>query len=250
MKIDFSGRAALIAGAGGGMGLQVANDLIRAGAEVTLADLKPRPDDIADGPGKSRYLQGDLTDDDFVREAVGQASAGGRLDYLVNTVGVLMFGKDVSCVDIDLDIWRRSIEVNLTAVMLATRHSVPEMKKTGGGSIIHFSSIQSLRGDEKVQEGYGAAKGALRSFSKSVAIQFAADGIRSNAILPGYIDTPMQDRFKSDPARMEAMRQTIPLKRIGQPEDVSAACMFLLSDASSFITGTELVIDGGTTARP
>jgi len=124
------------------------------------------------------------------------------------------------------------------------------MKKTGGGSIIHFSSIQSLRGDALAQEAYGAAKGALRSFSKSVAIQFAGDGIRSNAILPGYIDTPMQDRFKKDPARMEAMRQVIPLKRIGKPEDVSGACMFLLSDAASFITGTELIIDGGTTARP
>ena len=140
--------------------------------------------------------------------------------------------------------------VNLTSMVLTARAAVPCMKAAGGGAMVHFSSIQALRGDRRAQDAYGASKGAIISFSRSVAIQCAGDGIRSNAILSSYIMTPMQERLKADPARRAALEAAIPLRRLGETADIARACLFLLSDAAAFITGTELIIDGGTTARP
>ena len=247
MDFDFAGKGALVAGAGGGMGLAIANGLLRAGADVTLADIKPRPAGI--GPGRALYVEGDLSAEGFAAEAVGAAhDHAGRLDYLVNTIGVWWGERDGSCVDVKLEVWNRVLEINLTALMLTTRHAIPVLRR--GGALVHFSSIQALRGDVGAQDAYGASKGAIRSFSKSIAIQFAHRGIRSNAILPGYIVTPMQQHLIDDPGRRAALETIVPLGRLGTPAEIAGACLFLLSDAASFITGTELIIDGGTTARP
>ncbi len=251
LRFDFSGKRVVVAGAGGGIGLAAANALIAAGADTTLLDIKPRPDEVADGPGTARYLEGDLSDPTFVADAFGAADPDGAgLHGLINTVAVFWGDKDVGVCDIDLDTWDRVLEINLKSLLLATKHAVPRMRTAGGGSIVHFSSVQALRGDIHAQEAYGASKGAIRSFSRSVAIQFAGDRIRSNAILPGYVMTPMQARLADDPDRREALETAIPIKRFGTPADIANACLFLLSDAASFITGTELIIDGGTTARP
>jgi 3-oxoacyl-[acyl-carrier protein] reductase len=245
--MSFSEKVAFIAGAGGGMGLNIANDLIAQGAHVALADVKPRPGDIREGPGAHAYHEGDLSDDAFVRQAV-EATVGefGRLDYLVNTTGVLWFDRDRSLADMDMEIWDRVLAINLKSFALTARHAIPAMRKAGGGAMVHFSSIQSLRGDLKAQDAYGASKGAVRSLSKSIAIQFAADGIRSNAILPGGTMSPMQERWEGKEADIG---RHIPLGRLGTTQDMADACLFLLSDKASYITGTELVVDGGVTAE-
>jgi NAD(P)-dependent dehydrogenase (short-subunit alcohol dehydrogenase family) len=244
--MSFDGKVALVAGAGGGMGLNIANDLISEGAHVCLADIKPQPDTIRDGPGTSFYCQGDLSTEDFVKSAVGQTvERFGRLDYLVNTVGVLWFGRDRSLIDIDLATWDRVLDINLKSFVLTSRYAIPHMKSGGGGAMVHFSSTQALRGDAAAQDAYGASKGAILALSKSIAIQFAGDGIRSNAILPGATLSPMQERWQGKEAAVGA---GIPIGRVGTTQDQANACLFLLSDKASFITGTELVVDGGTTA--
>ena len=244
--MSFEGKSAIVAGAGGGMGLNIANDLIDAGAFVCLADVKPRPEDIRDGPGEGLYCRGDLSDESFVIATVAQAvERFGRLDYLVNTVGVLWFDRDRSLVDMELETWDRVMDVNLKSFVLTARHAVPEMQRNGGGAMVHFSSTQALRGDVAAQDAYGASKGAILALSKSIAIQFARDGIRSNAILPGATLSPMQERWTGKEAEVGA---GIPLGRVGTTQDQANACLFLLSDRASFITGAELVVDGGTTA--
>ena len=123
------------------------------------------------------------------------------------------------------------------------------MKQNRGGSLVHFSSIDALVGDSKPQDAYGASKAAIIRLSKSIAVQFARDGIRSNAILPGPVMSPMQGRWQDKPELQEHVAQSIPLGRIGTTQDLSNACLFLLSDEASFITGTELIVDGGVTAK-
>jgi NAD(P)-dependent dehydrogenase (short-subunit alcohol dehydrogenase family) len=244
---DFAGRTAVVTGAGGGMGLAIATGLLAAGATVVGIDLKPRPTALA-GAG---YEQGDVSDDDFVGEAIARAAAAsGRLDYLVNAAGVLLFGQDRSLVEVDLAVWQRVIAINLTGCMLTARHAIPCMQRSGGGAMVHFSSIQCLRGDDQPQDAYQVAKAGILALSKSIAIQFAAHKIRSNAILPGPTESPMQARWQTAPEMRHRTAQAVPLGRVGAVADMAAACLFLLSDQAAFITGTELIVDGGLMARP
>ena len=248
--MEFAGKVAFVAGAGGGMGFGIAQALLARGARVAMADLKPVPSEPAAGD-RQLYLQGDLTDEAFVGSALRQCEERhGRLDYLVNTAGVLWFGRDQSCTEMDMEVWDRVMAINLKSFALTIRHAVPAMKRAGGGAMVHFSSIDALRGDDRPQDAYGASKAAVIRLSRSVAIQFARDGIRSNAILPGPVHTPMQARWDADAASVERLAKVVPLGRIGRVEDMVRACLFLLSDEASFITGTELVVDGGLTARP
>ena len=249
--MSFSGKIAIVAGAGGGMGLNVANDLIRAGAQVALADLKDRPDDIASGPGAGTYHQGELTEEAFVERVVADTvAAHGRLDYLVNTTGVLWFDRDRSLVDIDMAVWDRVMAINLKSHALTARHAIPKMIESGGGAMVHISSLDALRGDDKPQDAYGASKAALLRLSKSIAIQFARQGIRSNTILPGPVISPMQARWDGKDEVQAAVADHVPLGRIGTTQDIANACLFLLSDKAAFITGTELLVDGGRAAKP
>jgi NAD(P)-dependent dehydrogenase (short-subunit alcohol dehydrogenase family) len=249
--MSFAGKVAMVFGAGGGMGLTIANDLIAGGADVALADLKPRPDDVAEGPGSATYHRGDACDEAFIEGVVAATVAdGGGLDYLVNTTGVLWFDRDKSLVDIDMAVWDQVFDINLKSHALTARHAIPEMKKSGGGAMVHISSIDALRGDGKPQDAYGASKAALLRLSKSIAIQFAADGIRSNTILPGPVMSPMQERWDGNGDALAAIADFVPVGRVGTTRDIANACLFLLSDKASFITGTELVVDGGVLARP
>ena len=249
--MKFSGKCALVTGAGGGMGLVIANQLIKRGINVCLADIKPKPDEVATGTGKSIYVQADLSDAGAVEKTVARTlDEFGRIDYLANPMGVLWFGKDTSAVDIDLAVWDSVLSINLRATVLLVKNVVPLMKKAGGGAMVHFSSVDALRGDDKPQDAYGAAKAALIRLSKSLAVQFAKDQIRSNVILPGQTMTPMQDRWKDRPDLQAASGKRVPLGRLGRAEDMANACLFLLSDNAQYITGTELIVDGGITAHP
>ncbi|HTO82933.1 MAG TPA: SDR family NAD(P)-dependent oxidoreductase [Methylomirabilota bacterium] len=248
--MSFTNKTAIVTGAGGGMGLNIARDLLAGGARVTMIDLKPeRPADLP--ADRALYLIGDVTDDTFVYKAIAHAfHETGHLDYLVNAAGVLLFGRDKSLVEIDLDLWDKVLAVDLKSMVITTRAAVPFMQQSGGGAMVHISSIQCLRGDDKPQDAYQAAKAGMLALSKSIAIQFARDGIRSNCILPGPVDSPMQDRWRGHPAQKQAVANAVPLGRVGTTQDVADACLFLLSDKASYITGTELIVDGGLMARP
>ena len=249
--MDFQGKTAVVTGAGGGMGLAITQALLAGGASVAAIDLKPRPVELEQAGSALLYVEGDLTDDTFVAEAVQQAFAlNSRLDCLVNAAAVLWFDRDVSMVEIDLDVWDKVLEIDLKTVVHTTRHAVPLMKRSQGGAMVHIASTQALRGDDKPQDAYQASKAAILSLSKSLAIQFARDGIRSNCVVPGPCESPMQARWESNPASKKATADVIPLGRVGRPQDIAEAVLFLLSDRASYITGTELIVDGGLTARP
>jgi len=248
--MSFRDKTAIVAGAGGGMGLNIANDLIDAGASVAMADVKPEPDGIRSEQGRHVYFQGDLTEEAFVRNAVHRTvEEFGGVDYLVNTTGVLWFDRDLSFSTMDLSVWDEVFRINLKSFVLTARCVVPEMKKRGGGAMVHFASIDALRADTRPQDAYAASKAAVIRLSKSIAIQFAAARIRSNVILPGPVLSPMQARWQGKEDVQAAVATGIPLGRLGTTQDQSNACCFLLSDEASFITGTELVVDGGLTAQ-
>jgi 3-oxoacyl-[acyl-carrier protein] reductase len=248
---DFSGKVAFVTGAGGGMGFRIASDLINAGARVFMFDIKSRPGEIPGSSEQSLYLQADLTDEAAVAAAVEKAVAlFGGIDYLANVAGALWFGRDKSALEMDLDVWDQVMAINLKSMVHTTRHIVPQMRKRGGGAMVHFSSTQCLRGDSAPQDAYQAAKAGVVAFSKSLAIQLAGDGIRSNVIFPGPSESPMQDRWQANPDARAATAEAIPLGRVGTVEDMANACLFLLSDQASFITGTELLVDGGLLAKP
>ena len=248
---DFDGKVAFVTGAGGGMGYRIACDLIDAGASVVMFDIKPRPNEIPGRAEQSVFVQADLTDDAAVAAAVEQAVVSfGGIDYLANVAGALWFDRDRSALEIDLDVWDQVMAVNLKSMVHTARQVVPCMRKRGGGAMVHFSSTQCLRGDSAPQDAYQAAKAGVVAFSKSLAIQLAAENIRSNVIFPGPSESPMQDRWKHNPDARTATASAIPLGRVGTVEDMSNACLFLLSDRASFITGTELLVDGGLLAKP
>lgn len=249
--MTFEGRTAVVAGGGGGMGLRVAEDLLAAGARVAVMDVKPEPKELAVAGDAVRYHPGDVTDEGFVRSVIdGFAKESGRLDCLVNCTGVLWFDKDESCTEMDMDVWDRVLAINLKSFALTARYAVPQMKKTGGGAMVHIASVDALRGDSKPQDAYGAAKAGVVRLSKSLAIQFARDNIRSNSILPGPVVSPMQARWENNPQALEAISAYVPLGRPGAVQDIANAVLFLLSDKAGFITGTELIVDGGCMAKP
>ena len=249
--LSFAGRTAFVTGAGGGMGRRIAEDLMALGADVAMYDVKPEPGDLKRGLGKALYVQGDLRDDKAVGRAMNAAFAlGGRLDYLANVAGVLLFDRDGSAAEGKLEGWDLTMEINLKSLAYTVRHAVPYMRKGGGGAMVHVSSIQCMRGDPVPQDAYQASKAGVLALSRSLAIQLGKQGIRSNAILPGVVRTPMQARWDNDAATVTKIERLVPIGRIGTAEDISNLCLFLLSDLAGFITGTEIVIDGGMMAMP
>lgn len=250
LTYDFSGRHAVVTGAGGGMGEAIALSLLKAGAHVTAIDLKPQPESYGACSERLSFYQGDLADAAFVEYVF--ADAGGKrssIDYLANVAGVLWFNRDKSVLEMDMDVWDQVFAINLKAVALTSRAAVPFMRKTGrGGAMVHFSTIQWYRGDPKPQDAYQASKAGVCALSKSLAMQLAAEGIRSNAICPGMALTPLQARWDNEEV-LKAVAAYAPLGRIGTPQDMANAALFLLSDAASYITGIELAVDGGLLMR-
>jgi NAD(P)-dependent dehydrogenase (short-subunit alcohol dehydrogenase family) len=239
---NFAGKNALVTGAAGGMGARIARDLTAAGARVTGIDLAPRPEGLA------HYVQGDIADETAVARAAAEAAQGG-LDYLVNAAGVLWFERDRSLLDIELEVWDRVIRINLTGCMLAARHAIPWMQRSGG-AMVHISSTRCLRGDPAPQDASQVAKAGFLALSKSIAVQFACNNIRSNVILPSATASPMPARWQADPELERRTAAANPLGRVGTTQDMANACLFLLSDRAAFITGTELLVDGGRMALP
>jgi len=246
----FDGRVAFVTGAAGGMGSRIAADLAEAGARVFAVDLKEPPARPLTGPsGACIYWQLDITEEAQVARALGEVfTTCGRLDYVVNGAGVGWFDRDGSVATIDRTVWERVMDVNLTAAMLVCRHALPLALRTGGGAFVHLASVAGLRTADGPMDAYQVSKAGLISLSRALALQYGPAGIRSNTICPGAVLTPMiQPLYDADPARAERMANRTPLRRLGTPADISAACRFLLSDEASFVTGIDLVVDGGWT---
>lgn len=253
---DLTGRTALVTGAGGGIGLAIAQRLAEAGCRVVGFDLKPAAPPVADPAAAARldHVQGDIRAAADIDRALAVCDAMGRLDYLVNAAGIALMGRDGSVVDIDLKDWQRTMDVNLMGAVLTARAAVPRLLRQPRSAIVHVASVVGLRSmenalEDSVLDAYQVSKAALVSLSRGLALAYGPRGLRSNTICPGAIWTPMTDHIYRDPARITAMEARTPLKRLGMPEDIAAAALFLLSDAAGFVTGTDLVVDGGLMAK-
>ena len=250
MKLSFKGKTAIVTGASGGMGLVTVDRLIQNGTKVLMLDIKEPPKKYIKN-SKIEFKKIDLTNFSYLKEIINNFYKKNKsIDYLVNTTGVLWFDKDISASNIDITIWDKVLDINLKTMVYLSKLIIPKMKKNKFGSMVHISSIDALSGDNKPQDAYGASKAAMIRLSKSLAIQFADQNIRSNCILPGAVETPMQNRWKKNPKAKKNLAKLIPLQRIGRPEDLANAILFLLSDESQYITGTELIVDGGITSKP
>jgi NAD(P)-dependent dehydrogenase (short-subunit alcohol dehydrogenase family) len=251
MKLSYKGKSAVVTGASGGMGLEISKRLSQNNISVLMLDLQYPSKDFLNKNKNCQFKKTDVTNFNKMKSQIDAFYKKHRsIDYLINTTGVLWFNKDVSAVDINSDIWDKVFEINLKSMMYLSKIIVPKMKKNKFGSMVHISSVDALSGDDKPQDAYGASKAAMIRLSKSFAIQFASNNIRSNIILPGPIETGMQIRWKKNPKAKKNLEKFIPLNRVGKPEDISNASMFLLSDQANYITGTELIVDGGITSKP
>ena len=251
MKLHYQGKSAIITGASGGMGLDISQKLSQNNISVLMLDIKSPTDDFLKENRNCEFKKVDVTNFKSMKTHIDRFyKKNKRIDYLVNTTGVLWFNKDISAVNIDDKIWDKVFQINLKSMVLLSKIIVPKMIKNNFGSMVHISSIDALSGDDKPQDAYGASKAAMIRLSKSLAIQFASKNIRSNTILPGPIETGMQKRWKKNPKAKKNLEKFIPLQRVGKPQDISNACMFLLSDQANYITGTETIVDGGITSKP
>ena len=247
----LQGKVVLITGGARGQGAAEARLFAHEGAKVVIADVLDADGlavaaEIAELGGEARYLHLDVTDEDQWRQAVQETVAAyGKLDVLVNNAAIWRRG---FVAEESSEQWDDILDINAKGVFLGTKAAIPEMRKAGGGSIVNISSTAGLAGS-RTSSAYSASKGAVRLFTKSTAVQYGAEGIRANSIHPGPIDTAMGDQVWPDAdSREEVIERTV-LKRIGRPEDIANGALFLASDESSFMTGSELVIDGGLTAQ-
>ena len=250
MQISSAGKCALVTGAGSGIGEAIALDLARAGATVLAADRDlDKAQDVAArieaAGGRARAAGGDVADPAAV-EALVQAAVdlGGGLDLLVNNAGI--GGPLLPLGDYPLEGWRQVMGVNLDGVFYGLRFAIPEMLKRGGGAIVNMSSILGHVGFANAGA-YVAAKHALLGLTKTAALEYAAKGIRVNAIGPAFIDTPLLSALP--PEAKQALAASHPIGRIGRLEEVSALTLFLLSDQASFINGSYHLVDGGYCAQ-
>ena len=244
----LDGKVALISGGARGQGAAEAKLFAQEGAKVVFGDVldpegKAVEESIREAGGEARYIHLDVTQEEDWQEAVGTAVAQyGKLDILVNNAGIL---RRENIEETSKALWDTVLAVNATGVFLGTKYAIPAMRQAGGGSIVNISSISGM-----VAIGapaYNASKGAVRVFTKVTAVHHAKDGIRCNSIHPGPIDTPMTQT--TDAARREKTISEVPLCRYGTVEDIAYGVLYLASDEAAFMTGAELVIDGGYTAQ-
>ena len=244
-------RVALITGAGGGMGREACLVFAREGARVAAVDidaaLLAETESAVDASGgEIASFVADVADEHQVRDAVeGAVERFGALHILYNNAGVLWRDRDVTVLETDEETWDRVLAINLKGIVWVCKYGVPHLIEAGGGAIVNVGSTSALLGDTIPQDAYTASKGAVISLTRNLAVQFARHGVRANCIHPGFTDTPMQTVRTGDPGWVEAAIAEIPLGRLGTPRDVVNAALFLASDEAAYVTGAEIVVDGG-----
>jgi NAD(P)-dependent dehydrogenase (short-subunit alcohol dehydrogenase family) len=244
----LAGKVALITGGASGMGQSEATIFAREGARVVVADLLEAEgartvDTIKASGGQARFIKLDVTSEAEWRAAVeATVAAFGTLDVLVNNAGISgTFDQDM----LSTSAWDNLMNVNARGVFLGMKFAIPVMQRGGHGAIVNISSISGFVGQTGVHMGYNASKGAVRIMTKTAAVQFAKDGIRVNSVHPGFMPPMRTSKTSADPEWRAKMLKAVPMKREGRVEEVAHAVLFLASDEASYITGTELVVDGG-----
>jgi NAD(P)-dependent dehydrogenase (short-subunit alcohol dehydrogenase family) len=251
----LQGKVAFITGAGMGQGREGACLFAQEGAQVVVADIDKKAADetvrlIERRKGQALAVVGDVGVERDVKRMIAAAVKRFRaLHILYNNAGVLWKDRDRSVLETTEDNWDKVQAINLKGPFFVAKHGIPHLIRSGGGSIINIGSVSALAGFTTAQDSYTSAKGALISLTKSLAIQFARQNVRCNIIHPGIIETPMQAPYLKDPAKRKSFEDGIPLGRIAHPREIASVALFLASDDSSYVTGAEIVADGGFTAQ-
>lgn len=246
----MQGKVAIVTGAGTGIGRAISFLFAREGAKVAVTDIdvgaaEATVAEIVETGGSALAIEADVTEavgvENMMRATV---TTYGHLDVLINNAGV---GTDGDVVELPEKEWQRILDVNLKGVFLCCKYAIPAMKKSGGGSIVNIASTAAFVGGS-VSCVYPASKAGVVALSKSTALRYAHNNIRVNCVCPGHVDTALTYTLK-DPKVKAALIRKYPLGRLGAPEEIANAVLFLASDEASFITGTELIVDGGYTAQ-
>ena len=244
----LAGKVVLITGGASGMGQSEAILFAREGARVVVGDVleaegRQVVEKITAAGGQARFVTLDVTNETAWQRTIDTTvSAFGKLDILINNAGVSgTFDPDT----LSTTAWDTLMSVNAKGVFLGMKHAIPRMREAGGGAIVNISSISGFVGQPMLHMGYNASKGAVRIMTKSAAVQYAADNIRVNSVHPGMLPPMRTSKVSADPEWRTKMLRAVPMKREGRVEEVAYAVLFLASDEASYITGTELVVDGG-----
>ena len=249
----LDGKVALITGAASGMGRVAATLFASEGAKIVLADVLDADTEAAAGEiqsagGDAHAVHADVSIASDCEAMVGAAvERFDSLDVLYNNAGIFP-GDDGGVTETSEATWDRVININLKGVFLGCKYGVAAMLESGGGSIINVASFVALMGAATPQIAYTASKGGVLAMTREIAVEFARKGIRANALCPGPIETPLLAELMSHPVRRERRLVHIPVGRLGQPEEIARAALFLASDESSYITGATFVVDGGITS--
>jgi NAD(P)-dependent dehydrogenase (short-subunit alcohol dehydrogenase family) len=252
MSGRLEGKVCVITGAGGGMGRDAAVVFTGEGAKVCVADVVPRAaeETVALCPDEAAFAFAlDVADEDAVAGLMSAtAEHFGGIDVLYNNAGISP-DDDASILDTSVEAWQRVQDVNTKGVFLCCKHGIPHLLERGGGSVINVASFVAILGAATSQISYTASKGAVLSMSRELAVQFARQGVRVNALCPGPVETPLLlNLYGGDPAAYERRRIHWPMGRLGKPREIVNAALFLASDESSFVNGAAFVADGGITA--
>jgi NAD(P)-dependent dehydrogenase (short-subunit alcohol dehydrogenase family) len=249
----LEGKVAVITGAGGGMGREAAIVFTSEGADVCVADVDARLAEetvtLCAGPGAAFATQVDVAEEEDVeRMYVETDERFGGIDVLYNNAGISP-ADDASVLDTPVDAWQRVQDVNTKGVFLCCKHGIPYLRERRGGSVINVASFVAILGAATSQISYTASKGAVLSMSRELAVQFARENIRVNALCPGPVETPLLlNIFGSDPAALERRRVHWPTGRLAKPREVVNGALFLASDESSYVSGATFLVDGGLSA--